>query len=148
MNHPNNPFVRCILAALAATAMSPFLVSCESDDAVDPFDVIHEDSDKGSSSKSSISGTWTGRSGSGSYQTTVSVSDNGGAVSGSLRWSWGGKRSFSGSHSGDSVVWTTQADRFGVRDTWRMTLSSDGRRLEGHASKSDGGGYAISLTRQ
>lgn len=132
----------CVAAVMAAT--SPLFVSCESSDAVDPLKVAHDDSSKESSN---ISGVWTGISGSGSYSTTVSISEKNGSVSGSLKWSWGGKRKFSGSRVGNSVVWTNQADQDGVRDTWNMTLSSNGRKLTGRATKSDGGSYSISLSR-
>lgn len=148
MKHLINPFVCHCLAAIALAAITPLFSSCESDDPLDPFDVVQDGHSKESSSKSNISGSWAGKSGSGSFHTTVSISDNGGAISGTLKWSWGGVRKFSGTRTGNSVVWTNQADQKGVRDTWYMTLSPDGNRLTGHASKSDGGGYSISLSRQ
>ncbi len=122
------------------------LVGCEGDDTVGGkiVDSVSDDNNKASEN---LSGTWTGTSGSGGSQTTVSVSDSNGALSGSLRWTWGGVRKFSGTRAGNSVVWTTQPDSQGVQDTWQMTLSGDRRRLTGHATKSNGGGYAISLSR-
>ena len=134
-----------LVAMLLFCAAGVCLLGCEGHETVGEKIV---DSVKGDDKASnSLSGTWTGISGSGQYQTTVSVSDNGGSLGGSLRWSWGGVRTFSGTRSGSSVVWTTQPDQEGVRDTWSMTLSSDRKRLVGRATKSDGGGYAISLSR-
>lgn len=133
-------------AAICLCAMGICLVGCEKDHTLGGkiADSVSGDNDKASEN---LSGTWTGTSGSGGSQTTVTISDSNGALSGSLRWSWGGVRSFSGTRAGNSVVWTTQPDSEGVQDTWNMTLSGDRRRLTGHATKTNGGGYAISLSR-
>ena len=45
-----------------------------------------------------------GISGSGKSQTVVTLNDNDGALSGSLRWSWGGVRKFSGVRSGNITL--------------------------------------------
>ena len=134
--------------ALCLCAIGIGLVGCESDDTVGGkiVDSVSDNHDKGASEN--LSGTWTGISGSGRSQTTVTVTDSNGALSGTLRWSWGGVRSFSGSRAGNSVVWTTQPDREGVQDTWNMTLSGDRRQLTGYATKTNGGGYSISLSRR
>ena len=132
--------------AICLCAIGIGLVGCEGDDTVGGkiVDSVSGDKDKASEN---LSGTWTGISGSASSQTTVTLSDFNGALSGTLRWSWGGVRQFTGSRAGNSVVWTTQPDSEGVQDTWNMTLSGDRRRLTGHATKTNGGGYAISLSR-
>lgn len=136
---------RTLAAVLVFCAAGFCLPGCEGHETVGEKIV---DAVKGNDKQSdNLSGTWTGTSGSGHYQTTVSVVDNNGVLSGSLQWSWGGVRKFSGTRSGSAVVWTTKPDSEGVRDTWSMTLSSDRKRLTGHASKSDGGGYAVSLSR-
>ena len=135
-----------LFSALCLCAIGICLVGCEGDDTVGGkiVDSVSGDNDKASEN---LSGTWTGTSGSGSSQTTVTISDSNGALSGTLSWSWGGVRKFTGSRAGNSVVWTTQPDSEGVQDTWNMTLSGDRRRLSGHATKTNGGGYAISLSR-
>ena len=132
--------------ALCLCAIGIGLVGCEKDHTVGGkiVDSVSGDNDKASEN---LSGTWTGISGSASSQTTVTLSDSTGALSGTLRWSWGGVRKFTGSRAGNSVVWTTQPDSEGVQDTWNMTLSGERRRLTGHATKTNGGGYAISLSR-
>ena len=139
----------CLSASLAVVclfASTLCFVGCEDHDTVGGkiVDAVSKDDD---SSAKNLSGTWTGVSGSSHSQTVVTLADNNGSLSGSLTWSWGGVRSFSGFRSGNSVEWTTQPDSQGVRDTWRMTLSSNGKKLTGSASKSDGGGYSISLSR-
>lgn len=136
---------RTALAVLCLCHVGLSQTGCESDDTVGGkiVDAVSGD-DKASSN---LSGTWKGTSGSGGSDTVVTLHDNNGALSGSLRWSWGGVRKFSGSRSGNSVQWTTQPDSAGVSDRWTMTLSSDRKRLTGHASKTDGGGYSISLSR-
>lgn len=123
-----------------------FLQGCESDDTV-AGKIVDEVSSKDDKASKNLSGTWTGVSGSSHSDTVVTLKDSNGTLSGSIQWSWGGVRSFSGSRSGNSVQWTTQRDHEGVSDHWVMTLSSDGRRLTGKANKTDGGGYSISLSR-
>ena len=135
-----------LLALLSLCAVAVCILGCEDHDTIGEKIVDKVSGDDKSTSKN-ISGTWTGTSGSGHYRTVVNINDNGGAISGSLRWSWGGVRSFSGTRKGNSVHWVNQRDSDGVVDTWDMTLSSDGNQLTGHASKSDGGGYSISLSR-
>ncbi len=138
-------FLPSFAAALCLCAAGACLVGCESDDTVGGkiVDAVKDDDKK----SGNLSGTWTGVSGSGNYPTTVTISDNHGSLSGSLRWSWGGTRKFSGTRSGSNVTWTNQADEEGVRDTWVMKLSSDGKKLTGRATKTTGGGYSISLSR-
>lgn len=135
-----------LLAVFCLFATGFCFVGCEDHDTVGGkiVDAVSKDDD---SAAKNLSGTWTGVSGSGHSQTVVTLNDNNGSLSGSLTWSWGGVRSFSGFRSGNAVEWTTQPDSQGVRDTWRMTLSSNGKQLTGSASKSDGGGYSISLSR-
>ena len=136
-----------LLVPIAAICLAGFcLTGCESDDTV-AGKIADEVSDKDDKASSDLSGVWTGVSGSSHSDTVVSVKDSAGSLSGTISWSWGGTRKFSGSRSGNSVVWTTQKDRESVSDTWRMTLSSDRKRLTGSASKTDGGGYSISLSR-
>ena len=94
-----------------------------------------------------ITGTWTGTSGTAKHKTIVTIKDNNGKISGKLVWSWGGVRTFSGTRSGNKVVWKNSPDDVGVVDTWTMTISSDGKKLNGNASKTDGGGYRITLSR-
>ncbi len=138
-------FRSSLSALLCLCAAGICLLGCESDDTVGGKIV---EAVKGDDKESAnLSGTWTGISGSGHYQTSVSISDNRGSLSGSLRWSWGGVRKFSGTRSGSNVTWTNQPDEDGVVDTWSMKLSSDGNKLTGHASKSNGGSYSISLSR-
>lgn len=139
---------RCLLGApIAAICLAGLCITgCESDDTV-AGKIADEVSDSDNKASSSLSGVWTGVSGSSHSDTVVSVTERSGSLSGTISWSWGGTRKFSGSRSGNSVVWTTQKDREGVSDTWRMTLSSDRKRLTGSASKTDGGGYSISLSR-
>lgn len=134
-----------LLSALCLFSVGIFLFGCEDHDSKNP--IIDRTSHGSTVSSASISGRWTGTSGSGHYSTVVDVHDNGGDISGSLRWSWGGVRSFSGSRNGNFIHWTTQRDSKGVSDAWNMTLSPDGRHLTGHANKTDGGGYDISLSR-
>ncbi len=146
--HPRS-IVHCpvtLLAAFCLFASGFCFVGCEDHDTVGGkiVDAVSNDDD---SAAKNLSGTWTGVSGSSHSQTVVTLNDNNGSLSGSLTWSWGGVRSFSGSRFGNAVEWTTQPDSQGVRDTWRMTLSSNGKKLTGSASKSDGGGYSISLSR-
>ena len=135
-----------VTAVFCLCAVCFCLVGCEKDDTVGGqiVDSVTGDNNKASEN---LTGTWTGISGSNKSQTTVTVSDSNGAISGTLRWSWGGVRSFSGSRAGNSVVWTTLPDNKGAQDTWQMTLSGDRRQLTGYATKSDGGGYSISLSR-
>ncbi len=105
-------------------------------------DAVKEDkSDKGNGD---LTGTWKGISGTEQGETTVTVREVDGALSGSLRWWWGGTRNFTGTREGNSVRWVLDCEE---RDDWRLTLSSDRKRLTGHASKNDGGGYAVSLSR-
>ena len=108
--------------------------------------VVDAVKDDGSSSKASenLTGTWTGISGSGRSDTSVTVRDVDGALSGSLKWSWGVQRNFTGTRSGNTVRWVLECQE---RDDWVMTLSSDRKSLTGNAKKNDGGGNAISLSR-
>ena len=146
------PITRCVSAichvsaALCLLAVGAFVFGCEGHDTVGGkiVDAVSGDDDKASSN---LSGTWRGTSGSSGSDTVVTLRDDNGVLSGSLKWSWGGKRSFTGSRSGNSVQWTTQRDKDGVSDHWNMTLSSDRKHLTGHANKTDGGGYSISLSR-
>lgn len=140
------PAIPRLFATLCLLSLGAFPVGCEDHDTIGGkiVDAVSDGDDKASSS---LSGTWRGTSGSGHYSTVVTLSDNNGALSGSLKWSWGGVRRFSGTRSGNSVQWTTEHDREGVSDHWVMTLSSDRKRLTGHANKTDGGGYSISLSR-
>ncbi len=128
-----------LLSALCLFSVGIFLFGCEDHDS-SKVSIVDRTSYGSTASSANISGRWTGTSGSGHYSTVVDVHDNGGSISGSLRWSWGGVRSFSGSRNGNSVRWTTQRDSKGVSDAWNMTLSPDGRHLTGHANKTDGGG--------
>ncbi len=146
LSHALRPALSSILALLCLCTVAAFTFGCEDHDTIGGKIVDKVSGDDKSSSKN-ISGTWTGTSGSGHFRTVVNINDNGGAISGSLRWSWGGVRRFSGQRNGNSVHWVNQADSEGVVDTWDMTLSSDGKHLTGHANKSNGGGYSISLSR-
>ncbi|MBR4613656.1 MAG: hypothetical protein IKO40_13180 [Kiritimatiellae bacterium] len=123
-----------------------FLQGCESDDTV-AGKIVDEVADKDDKTSGNLSGTWTGISGSSHSDTVVTLNDNKGTLSGSIQWSWGGVRKFSGTRSGNSVEWTTQRDKDGITDHWVMTLSSGGKRLTGRATKTDGSSYSISLSR-
>lgn len=122
-------------------------MGCEEDNTIGGKLVDEIKGDDSGKASANISGTWRGISGTGQGDTVVTVRDVDGALSGSLKWWWGGVRSFSGTRSGNSVQWTTQRDSQGVSDHWVMTLSSSGKQLTGHADKTDGGGYSISLSR-
>ena len=138
-----------LVSAVSLFAIGGFLAGCEKEDTVGGrvVDAVTNDSSSDSKASENLTGTWRGISGSGRSDTVVNLTDNNGALSGSLKWSWGGVRRFSGTRSGNSVQWTTQRDQQGVSDHWNMTLSSDRRSLTGHANKTDGGGYSISLSR-
>ncbi len=138
--------LRCLTALLSLCIVSVCVAGCEEHDTIAGKIADAVSGDDKPASKN-ISGHWTGRSGSGRYSTVVDIVDDKGKVSGVLRWSWGGVRKFSGTRSGNSVQWTNERDSDGVQDVWSMTLSSDGNQLTGHATKSNGGGYSISLSR-
>lgn len=142
----SRPALSSVLAFLCLCSVVAFTLGCEDHDTIGGK-IVDKVSGNDKSPSKNISGTWTGTSGSGHHGTVVNINDNGGAISGSLRWSWGGVRKFSGWRNENSVHWVNQADSEGVTDTWDMTLSSDGKHLTGHASKSNGGGYSISLSR-
>lgn len=131
--------MKCIVL-LVFTAVAALLVSCEPMDAVDPFGLIHDD-DKSSSSggggqssssdrggqSASVAGVWHGVSASSQVSTTLNLSDNGGAISGSLSWP-NDRRTVSGSRSGTSVTL-----HIGGGDVWHLSIS--GNHMSGRGDK-------------
>lgn len=143
-SHDRLSTTSAILVSFCLCSIGLVLVGCEDDHTIGgqvANAVGHDDK-----ASTNLSGTWRGVSGTGGCETVVNLTDNNGSLSGSLRWAWGGVRNFSGSCSGNSVQWSF-TDSDGVSDYWQMALSSDRKKLTGHANKSDGGGYSISLSR-
>ena len=112
-----------ILLTIVCLAMGLMGAGCEDNTIGGKLvDEVKED-DSGKAS-ANISGTWRGISGTGQGDTVVTVRDVDGALSGSLKWWWGGKRNFTGSREGNSIHWVLECDE-----------------------RDDGGGYAVSLSR-
>ena len=144
MNVKNTRF--SFLLLVPVLLMACFAISSCEDSTVGGAIVDAVDQKDGDNKASeNLSGTWKGISGSSQCHTSVSLTDQNGVLSGTLRWSWGGTRRLSGSRSGNSVSWVLDCD---ARDSWSMTLSPDRKTLTGSAKKNDGGGYRVSLTRQ
>jgi hypothetical protein len=127
-------------AALAAGMLAT--AGCGSDDTIggELVDAVKGDDSKKASEN--LTGTWTGISGTGQGDTVVTMRDVDGMLSGTVKWWWGGKRDLVGTRDGNSVRCVLNQD-----DDWRLTLSSDRKKLTGYATKNDGGGYAVSLSR-
>lgn len=119
------------IISLGFAAVAALLVSCEPMDAVDPFGLIHDDDESSSSGgggqSASVAGVWHGISSSSQVSTTLNLSDNGGSISGSLRWP-NDRRSVSGSRSGASVTLY-----IGGGDVWHLTIS--GNHMSGSGDK-------------
>ena len=155
-------FGRVMLAAMLAVGMW-MMAGCEdhtiAGELVDEFK--GDDSDNGGASQTQlpvsessphrssvsakdVSGTWKGRAGTGQGPTTLRLTQNGSSLSGS--WTWGAKdtRSCSGYRDGSTVH---LKDKRSDGDSWTMTISADGSRMNGSAKKYGGGGYALSFSR-
>lgn len=92
----------------------------------------------------SLTGTWSGKAGTGQTRTVMQLEQNGTSLSGSWMWGAHDTRHCSGYRSGNQVVLKdTRADG----DTWSLTLSPDRRTLSGTGKKYGGGSYAVHFTR-
>lgn len=96
--------------------------------------------DDGESGEESLTGTWSGTSATGQVDSTLVLTQNGNAVSGSLHWPRGDTRSVSGSVSGSSVTLYVEGG-----DIWNMDWTDN--TLLGTAQKYGGGSYALSFSR-
>ena len=136
------------IVALSFLVIGGFLMtSCEDDNkTVYIYENAPSSSGGGTSSggynsSSSTSGKWSGVAATGQVSTSLSLSESGGSISGSLKWPGGDSRSVSGSHSGGSVTL-----HIGGGDTWKLSYS--GTKLSGTGYKAGGGTYRVSLNRK
>jgi hypothetical protein len=135
------------IVALSFLVIGGFLMtSCEDDKKTVyiyenvPTSSGSSNSSGGYNSSSPTSGKWSGVSATGQVSTSLSLSESGGSISGSLKWP-GDSRSVSGSHSGSSVTL-----HIGGGDTWKLSYS--GTKLSGTGYKAGGGTYSVSLNRK
>ena len=96
-------------------------------------------SPSGSSSKPTT-GKWTGTSGPERQESTLSLNENEGAVSGTLKWPHQ-TQSVTGTHSGALV-----RVQISCGDTWRMSYS--GAKLTGTGYRENGDTYGINFKRE
>ena len=133
--------------ALAAILCVGFtLTGCEDEYCMAQW-LLPDGNDHGSSSSASkgdVSGTWSGRAGTGQTRTILHLYQNDGLLSGSWTWGAGDTRTCSGSASGNAV---TLKDNRSDGDTWYLTISSDGANLSGFGLKYGGGKYNVSFGR-
>lgn len=130
-----------LLAALALSAL--LFAGCEDHTIAEAISHDGKSSSSGTSA-SDLSGTWSGRAGTGQSATVLRLSQNGSSLSGS--WTWGNNdtRHCSGTVSGKSV---TLKDTKGTGDTWHLAVSSNGKSMSGTGMKYGGGSYGVSFSR-
>ena len=92
------------------------------------------------SSLKPTSGKWTGTSGPNHADSTLTLSESEGAVSGTLKWP-GQSQSVTGIHSGALV-----RVQISCGDTWRM--SYNGTKLSGTGTTEDGSSYGLMFKRE
>ena len=127
--------------ALAALA-SALLCSCEHSDVKDTWEDAKEkvglDDDD---SDNTAAGNWSGKSGEDATTTSLVLTDNGTAVSGTATWPASGEsRSVSGTRSGRNVILFVDGGA-----TWRLTLKSN--KLWGSGEDDGGATYNLSFVR-
>ena len=92
----------------------------------------------------SLTGTWSGKAGTGQTRTVMQLVQSGTSLSGSWMWGAHDTRHCKGYRSGNQVVLKdTRSDG----DTWTLTLSSDRTSLSGTGKKYGGGSYAVNFSR-
>ena len=118
------------LSLLLAVLSAAFLVSCEGhehESGVITDRIVSSSTDVASAS---VSGTWTGRSGTGQWKSIMKLRENGPSISGTMSWvhSSNDTRSISGTRSGSSLTL-----HIGGGDVWHLTVS--GNRMTGTGDK-------------
>jgi hypothetical protein len=118
------------LSLLLAAVSAAFLVSCEGhehESGVITDRIVSSSTDAHSTS---VSGTWTGRSGSGQWKSVMKLNESGGSISGTMTWvhSSNDTRSVSGTRSGSSLTL-----HIGGGDVWHLTVS--GNKMTGTGDK-------------
>ncbi len=135
---------------LVVGGMSVWGAGCEDDKGGNHEERIVEETTEGDYTESSsysardVSGTWTGKAGTGQGKTVLKLRQDGSSLSGSWVWGAGDTRNCGGYRNGLSVVlWDNEPKG----DLWRMTVSEDGTSLCGTAEKYGGGAYAVTFNR-
>lgn len=128
---------RFALAALAAA----LLCSCEHSEAKDKWEDVKDKVGLGDESDNTAAGKWSGKSGKDATTTSLVLTDDGTAVSGTVAWPASGEsRSASGTRSGRNVILFVDGGA-----TWRLTLKSN--KLWGSGEDADGTTYNLSFVR-
>ena len=126
--------------ALAALA-SVLLCSCEHNDVKDKWEDVKDKVGLDDESDNTAAGNWSGKSGKDATTTSLVLTDDGTAVSGTASWPAAGEsRSVSGTRSGRNVILFVDGGA-----TWRLTLKSN--KLWGSGEDSDGTTYNLSFVR-
>ena len=123
--------MKMIPLLLVVLASAAFLASCEGHEHESGVitDRVVSSTFKAGSTSSSVSGKWTGRSGSGQWKSVMNLRENGRSVSGTMTWVHAGDtRSVSGTRSGSSLTL-----HIGGGDVWHLTVS--GNRMSGKGDK-------------
>lgn len=129
--------LRPVFAAIAVL----LLCSCEHD-AKDKWEDVKDKTGLSSKNDDTVTGLWSGTSGSGMWSTRMTLTENNGTISGTMRWiSTGDSRSVGGTRSGKNVTLF-----IGGGDVWHLKLSGD--KMTGSGDKyGTNRTYALSFTR-